>query len=440
MITVLVALAVAIVTVNLVLVLGQGQRSDKGRLYNVEINRIVAELAAGTLVNDIDLAQYPHISAVETLAMSTAQDTQDTQDAQDMQNTQGMQNAQDIQNALSTQNDFFNEQSTIVRLVGDQYVRFEFIEGGNTAFFDVLLLINSICGALFLFALILLLYLRQTLIKPFAEFNALPLLLAKGHLDTPLAENKSRYFGRFIWGLDNLRETLRAQRAQALSLERERKTITLALSHDIKTPLSAMRLYTQALQEGLYDDPERRQKTLVSIIQKTDEIEDYLNRLVRSSSEDLLQIDVTNGEFFLDDLLTSLQQAYAEKLEILGVPLRLGSHTNRLLAGDQERALEALENLFENALKYGNGTVLDLNFLEEDGALLVTLANRGNSLPAAETTHIFESFWRGSNAQGISGNGLGLYIVRKIMQQIGGDVYATAQSDTMAVTLVFKLA
>jgi signal transduction histidine kinase len=304
----------------------------------------------------------------------------------------------------------------------------------------MLLLVNIVCGALFLFALILLLYLRQTLIKPFAEFNALPLLLAKGHLDTPLAENKSRYFGRFVWGLDNLRETLRAQRAQAHALERERKTILLALSHDIKTPLSAIRLYTQALQEGLYDSPEHRERTLTAIIRKTDEVEECLNRLVRSSSEDLLQIDVTNGEFYLDDLLASLQQVYAEKLKLLGVPLRLGSHTNRLLAGDQERALEALENLFENALKYGNGTVLDLSFLEEDGALLATLANRGSSLPAAETTHIFESFWRGSNAQGISGNGLGLYIVRKIMQQMGGDVYASAHGDTMAVTLVFRLA
>ena len=427
MIAVLVVLALAIAAVNLVLVFGQGQRSDECRPYNVEINRIVAELNTGTPVDAVDLSRYPHISAIEALATSAAQDARSAQ------------NGQNGQAALDAQNDFFNEQSTIVRLVDDQYVRFEFIEDGSATLFNMLLLVNIVCGALFLFALTLLLYLRQTLIKPFAEFNALPLLLAKGRLDTPLVENKNRYFGRFIWGLDNLRETLRAQRTQALALERERKTILLALSHDIKTPLSAIRLYTQALQEGLYDSPEHRERTLTAIIRKTDEVEEYLNRLVRSSSEDLLQIDVDNGEFYLDDLLASLQQSYAEKLELLDVPLRLGSHANRLLAGDQERALEALENLFENALKYGDGTALDLSFLEEDGALLATLANRGSNLPAAETMHIFESFWRGSNAQGISGNGLGLYIVRKIMQQMGGDAYASAHGDTMAVTLVFRL-
>jgi signal transduction histidine kinase len=284
-----------------------------------------------------------------------------------------------------------------------------------------------------------LLYIRQQLIKPFEAFSALPTKLARGKLDVPLQEQKNRYFGRFLWGLDNLRESLAQQRDQSLQLERERKTLSLALSHDIKTPLSAIQLYTTALQEGLYPSSAKQQKTYTNIINKTHEVEDYLNQMVRSSSEDFLALEVQNAEFYLDDLLDALTQRYAEKLQLLGTKLDIGAYSNNIVYGDFERTLEALENIVENALKYGDGAPIKLHFSIEDGAQLVTVANTGNSLPEPEAVHIFESFWRGSNAQSQNGNGLGLFIVRQIMHQMDGDVYATVDGDQIAITLVFKL-
>lgn len=73
---------------------------------------------------------------------------------------------------------------------------------------------------------------------------------------------KSRFFGKFLWSLDMLREKLEADKLRRLELEKEKKTLLLSLSHDIRTPLSAIELYTQALEENLYEDEEKGSRRL----------------------------------------------------------------------------------------------------------------------------------------------------------------------------------
>lgn len=73
-------------------------------------------------------------------------------------------------------------------------------------------------------------------------------------------EDKSRFFGRFIWGVDLLRENMEQQKQRELDLQRDKKMLLLSLSHDIKTPLSAIKLYSKALSKGLYDGERNRLK------------------------------------------------------------------------------------------------------------------------------------------------------------------------------------
>ena len=78
--------------------------------------------------------------------------------------------------------------------------------------------------------------------------------LAKGNLSVPVKAEKSKFLGRFLWGMDMLRETLESNKEKELALQKEKKTLVLSLTHDIRTPLSAIRLYAKALARGsLYD-------------------------------------------------------------------------------------------------------------------------------------------------------------------------------------------
>ena len=114
-----------------------------------------------------------------------------------------------------------------------------------------------------------------------------------------------------------------------------------------------------------------------------------------------------------------------------------GTYPDCLLRGDRDRAAEVLQNLMENAVKYGDGRQIRLTVSEEDGCKLVTVANTGCTLPEAELPHIFESFWRGSNVGSRTGSGLGLFICRQLMRNMGGEVFAEINGDEMWVTAVF---
>ena len=290
----------------------------------------------------------------------------------------------------------------------------------------------------FVFLLVTLLFIRKQIIKPFSEITTMPQELAKGHFEKPLKEQKGKYFGRFVWSLDVLRDSLKTQRERAHGLEKERKTFVLSLAHDIKTPLSAIRLYTKALQEGLYSTPQKQAATYQHIQEKTNQIEDYMNSIIKSSTEEFLDIEVINTSFYLESLVERLNNEYVDTFELLDIAFAVGEFDNTLLFGDEDKALEALENGIENALKYGDNRTIELVFDKEESNQLITIVNTGSSLPDKEATRVFESFWRGSNSDGKSGSGLGLAIVRKIMSKMGGDAYFVIQDGQAKLTLLFK--
>ena len=170
---------------------------------------------------------------------------------------------------------------------------------------------------------------------------------------------------------------------------------------------------------------------------KADEIEGYVSQIIRASKDDFLDLAVTVDEFYLSELVSKLTLYYRDKLETIKTDFQVGSFGNCLLKGDPERSIEVLQNLMENAIKYGDGEQIHIRFSEEDGCILICVCNTGCTLPAAELPHVFDSFWRGSNADSHPGSGLGLYICRQLMHKMNGDIFAQIKDECMMVTAVF---
>ena len=114
--------------------------------------------------------------------------------------------------------------------------------------------------------------------------------------------------------------------------------------------------------------------------------------------------------------------------------------TDCLVKGDKERVIEVLQNIMENAIKYGDGRQITIAFSEEEDCRLVSVVNTGSSIPEAELVHIFDSFYRGSNADHVKGSGLGLYICRGLMHRMDGEVFAEQSEDGFLVTVVIRKA
>ena len=107
-------------------------------------------------------------------------------------------------------------------------------------------------------------------------WSGLPYELSKGNLTTPIKETKNRFFGKFLWELIFSVKTSNSKSSGELEMQKEKKTLLLSLSHDIKTPLSAIKLYSAALSKNLYSDAEKQHKIAESITEKADEIEGYV--------------------------------------------------------------------------------------------------------------------------------------------------------------------
>lgn len=334
-----------------------------------------------------------------------------------------------------TQEDFFiSENDYVIRDIDGKLYRIEYFEDtGNT---NEMLYINIALAVFSFFVLIVLLYIRHNILKPFVRITALPYELSKGNLTIPLKESKNRFFGKFLWGLDMLREKLEESKQAELELKKEKKTMLLSLSHDIKTPLSAIKLYSKALSSGIYKEPQKQQEVYKNINAKADEIEKLVAEIMRTETEDIIAFDIKSGEFYLSEVINNINLYYKDKLE--NTDFTIADYSDCMINGDEDRLTEVLQNIIENAIKYGDGKSISLDFSDEEDCRIITVKNSGCTLPTSELTHIFDSFYRGSNVGSKSGNGLGLYICRQLTKAMGGDIFADIENDYMCVSVVCR--
>lgn len=395
-----IALSLLLLTAaNIILLNDSG---DNGREYRVEINRLETEIREKGFEN-ADLSDCKYVTNIER---------------------QG--------------ENFYNAESDyVIREIGGELYRFDYSAEEKQDKSSVLLIVNTFICIMALAVTAVLLFIRQKILAPFEKMSDVPYQLSKGNLNTPLKESRSRFFGKFVWGLDMLRETLEQHKRKELQLQKEKKTLLLSLSHDIKTPLSAIKLYSKALSTGLYPDSEKQREIAESINSKADEIEDYVSRIICASREDYLSLEVNMGEFYLSELIKTVEQYYNDKLALVGTEICIEKSGNCLIKGDIDRSNEVFQNIIENAVKYGDGKRISIDFSEEEGCILITVKNGGCTLSGAELPHIFESFWRGSNAEKKEGAGLGLYICRQLMHKMGGEVFAGINGDIISITTVF---
>ena len=331
--------------------------------------------------------------------------------------------------------DFFtSENEYLIREVNGSLYRIEYFEDKNSH--NGIFYLNIILAVFSIFILSVLFYIRHNILKPFSQITDLPYQLSKGNLTIPLKENKNRFFGKFLWGLDMLREKLEESKQAQYELMREKKTLLLSLSHDIKTPLSAIKLYSKALSSGIYKEPQKQSEVYESINAKADEIEKLVSEIMRTETEDIIAFDVKHSEFYLSEVINSITSYYSDKLE--NTEFKIDNYKDCFITGDRDRLTEVLQNIIENAIKYGDGKSISLHFYDEEDCRIVSVKNSGCTLEESELAHIFDSFYRGSNVGTKSGNGLGLYICRQLTRTMGGDIFAQIEDGYMNVSVVCK--
>lgn len=287
------------------------------------------------------------------------------------------------------------------------------------------------CGISLVFLFLVFGYVYFAILRPFDKMKKFAEKIAQGNFDIPLEYQRSNYFGAFTWAFDSMRREI----TKARSCEREaienNKTVIATLSHDIKTPISSIRAYAEGLEANLDSTPEKRVKYLSVLMRKCDEVSKLTNDLFLHSLSDLDKLKMNMEELEVCGFVeTAVGEIAAEHND---VHLKKPEFTALVLA-DRNRLMQVTENLINNARKYAK-TDIDVAVVCADGNVEIHFRDYGPGIPDADMPFIFDKFYRGKNAGNEQGSGLGLYIVKYIVGQMGGQVLLHNHYNGLQVTV-----
>ncbi len=293
------------------------------------------------------------------------------------------------------------------------------------------------------FAVILIILLGyHTMIRPFNRLSEYPEKIAKGRIETGIPESKQRLFGKYVWGMNMLKDEMKHKENSLNIMEKEKQTLIISIAHGIKTPLSNIKLYAEAIERGIYHEDkkpnEKDAETAAKISRNVEKVEALVKDIMDKSAEYNVDYTPKIESFYLEELMKMVKKEYSGRAELLHIPFETVCENNPLVTSDKDGIYTIISQLMENAIKYGSGQGISVIMGRQDEDVFITVKNKGNVLSEEETAYVFKSFWRGSNSHSTEGQGIGLYVSRKIAEALSGDIFMKAweAEDTTEVTLI----
>lgn len=270
-----------------------------------------------------------------------------------------------------------------------------------------------------IFILTIYTYTYFVIVRPFEKMEKFAAEISRGNFDVEINYEKKNLFGAFTWAFDHMRkEIIKARSCEKEAIENN-KTVIATLSHDIKTPVASIRAYAEGLEANLDHNIERRKKYIDVIIRKCDEVTKLTNDLFLHSLSDLDRLKITTEEVEISKIIKdTLKELLNEHNEIIiknEIP-----KANVIL--DKNRFVQVIENIINNSIKYAENSPIEVRAEIVDDNYILYIRDFGNGILDKDIPFIFDKFYRGSNVLDKQGAGLGLFIVKYIMEQLKGSV------------------
>lgn len=286
---------------------------------------------------------------------------------------------------------------------------------------------------LFLIAAVILyyIYLKVNLYSPFKRLKGFAVQVAAGNFDVPLPMDRRNLFGSFSESFDLMREELKKAQDKAAAEERSKKELIASLSHDIKTPVSIILAQSELL---VLNEKNEKKLALIKTIQlKTHEMKTLITDLFNSALKDLSELKIE-----LKDV-TALEAAdMIKSADSLKKIVFTNSFPDCLIKVDPLRLGQIFNNIISNSYKYAN-TAIEVSFVLREQVLKISFKDFGNTLDADELPELAGKFYRGRNAQGRPGAGLGLYICSYLLQRMNGELELKCDKDSFTASIILNL-
>ena len=293
---------------------------------------------------------------------------------------------------------------------------------------------------------ILVAWLYQGILKPLNALKKATRQLQEGNLDYSLKDNISDdEIGQLCADFEEMRVHLKNEIEVRIQYEQDLKELISNISHDIKTPLTAIKGYAEGLLDGVADTPERREKYLRTIFAKASDMTTLVDELSFYTKIDTNNIPYHFEKVRVNDYFRDCIEDNSAELEIVNVELSFESDVaeETHVLGDREQLRRVMNNLIGNAVKYRGDKekgVIKVCLKEEESLVRVEVTDNGMGISESALPYVFERFFRGDASRNSKqgGSGLGLAIAKRIIEEHGGSIWAES-TEGEGTTICFTL-
>lgn len=276
-------------------------------------------------------------------------------------------------------------------------------------------------------------YFSSCILKPMREISSSAKAIISGNYnlevirtyENTIGENE---IGDLTYSFESMRDELKEKQVKEEALKKSQQELISCISHDLKTPISTIKAYSEGLRDGIARTPKAEQDFVNIIIGKTDLLICMINELLEYSNTQLRQLDINREEVYFLEYFIPVMKELSIYLKQNDMDFSYEIKTSDMLVTiDKKRITEVLYNLVENSIKYigeKRGHIV-IEAERQDNFILIRVKDNGIGISSDDIPYVFDKFYRAekSRSSSIPGSGLGLSICKYIINEHGGEIY-----------------
>ena len=277
------------------------------------------------------------------------------------------------------------------------------------------------------------LWIYRSIAAPLVKLRRATQNIKEGNLDFTLEVDGADEFSELCRDFEEMRRRLKESAEEKLVMDKENLELITNISHDLKTPITAVKGYVEGIMDGVADTPEKMDRYVRIIYNKTNEMDHLINELTFYSKIDTNRIPYVFSKLNAEDYFADCAEEVGLELETRGIQLYYANYVDKdvLVIADGEQIRRVIYNIVSNAIKYMDKEkgVIQIRVKDVGDFIQVEIEDNGKGIAAKDLPNIFDRFYRTDVSRNSSkgGSGIGLSIVRKIMEDHGGKVWATSR-------------
>ena len=277
------------------------------------------------------------------------------------------------------------------------------------------------------------LWIYRSIAAPLVKLKKATQNIKEGNLDFVLEVEGDDEFSELCRDFEEMRKRLKESAEEKVLLDKENKELISNISHDLKTPITAVKGYVEGIMDGVADTPEKMDRYVKTIYNKTNEMDHLINELTFYSKIDTNRIPYTFSKLNVEDYFSDCAEETGLELETRGIELVYANYVESgvQVIADGEQIRRVIHNIISNAIKYMDKPkgIIQIRVKDVGDFIQVEIEDNGKGIAAKDLTSIFDRFYRTDVSRNSSkgGSGIGLSIVKKILEDHGGKVWATSR-------------